>query len=144
MLRQRKTAKVQGIVQRARDRLLGGPVGTSDDGFDDDEDRVQRVGDLLANIVMYMSSGTPRPYRTGLDVVSGRAALEVLERRRPLRQSTRRLHREVGRRARPTPTGSPTPMQTQADTPSRPSTRYLGITVYSTCITELDHPDTVR
>jgi len=53
MLRQRKTAKVQGIVQRARDRLLGGPIGSSDEGFDDDEeDRVQRMGDLLANIVM--------------------------------------------------------------------------------------------
>ena len=53
MLRQRKTAKVQGIVQRARDRLLGGPIGSSDEGFDDDEeDRVQRRGDLLANIVM--------------------------------------------------------------------------------------------
>ena len=53
MLRQRKTAKVQGIVQRARDRLMGGPIGSSDEGFDDDdEDRVQRMGDLLANIVM--------------------------------------------------------------------------------------------
>ena len=52
MLRQRKTAKVQGIVQRARDRLLGGPVGMTDEGIDDDEDRVQRMGDLLANIVM--------------------------------------------------------------------------------------------
>ena len=52
MLRQRKTAKVQGIVQRARDRLLGGPVGSPDEGFDDDEDRVQRMGNLLANIVM--------------------------------------------------------------------------------------------
>ena len=53
MLRQRKTAKVQGIVQRARDRLLGGPIGSTDEGFDDDEeDRVQRMGDLLANIVM--------------------------------------------------------------------------------------------
>ena len=54
MLRQRKTAKVQGIVQRARNRLLGGPIGSSDEGFDDgdDEDRVQRMGDLLANIVM--------------------------------------------------------------------------------------------
>jgi hypothetical protein len=53
MLRQRKTAKVQGIVQRARDRLPGGPIGSSDEGFDDDEeDRVQRMGDLLANVVM--------------------------------------------------------------------------------------------
>ena len=53
MLRQRKTAKVQGIVQRARDRLMGGPIGSSDEGFDDDDDdRVQRMGDLLANIVM--------------------------------------------------------------------------------------------
>ena len=52
MLRQRKTAKAQGIVQRARDRPPGGPIG-SDEGFDDDEeDRVQRMGDLLANIVM--------------------------------------------------------------------------------------------
>ena len=52
MLRQRKTAKVQGIAQRARDRLLDGPVGSSDEGFDDDKDRVWRMGDLLANIVM--------------------------------------------------------------------------------------------
>ena len=35
------------------DRLLGGPIGSSDEGFDDDEeDRVQQMGDLLANIVM--------------------------------------------------------------------------------------------
>ena len=52
MLRQRKAAKVQGIVQRARDRLLGRPLGMADEGIDDDEDRVQRMGDLLANIVM--------------------------------------------------------------------------------------------
>ena len=36
MLRKRKTAKVQGIVQRARDALMGGPVGTLDEGFEDD------------------------------------------------------------------------------------------------------------
>ena len=52
MLRQRKTAKVQGIVQRARDQLLGGPVGMADECIDEDEDRVQRMGDLLANIVL--------------------------------------------------------------------------------------------
>ena len=33
MLRKRKTAKVQGIVQRARDALMGGPVGTFEEGF---------------------------------------------------------------------------------------------------------------
>ena len=38
MLRKRKTAKVQGIVQRARDALIGGPVGTFDEGFEDDEE----------------------------------------------------------------------------------------------------------
>ena len=49
-----KTAKVQGIVQRVRDALFGGPVATMDEGFDDDEDRVQRMGDLqiLANVIM--------------------------------------------------------------------------------------------
>ena len=52
LLRQRKTAKVQGIVQRARDALFGGPVAMMDEGFDDDEDRVQRIGDLLANVIM--------------------------------------------------------------------------------------------
>ena len=52
LLRQRKTAKVQGIVQRARDALFGGPVAMIDEGFDDDEDRVQRMGDLLANVIM--------------------------------------------------------------------------------------------
>ena len=52
MVRQRKTAKVQGIVQRARDALFGGPAAMMDEGFDDDEDRVQRMGDLLANVIM--------------------------------------------------------------------------------------------
>ena len=31
----RKMAKVQGIVQRAPDALLGGPVGTADESIDD-------------------------------------------------------------------------------------------------------------
>ena len=31
MLQKRKTAKVQGIVQRARDTLIGGAVGTFDE-----------------------------------------------------------------------------------------------------------------
>ena len=39
---------VQSIVQRARDALMGGPVGTFDEGFEDGEDRVQRMGDMLA------------------------------------------------------------------------------------------------
>ena len=46
LLRQRKTAKVQGIVQRVRDALFGGPVATMDEGFDDDEDRVSANGGL--------------------------------------------------------------------------------------------------
>ena len=52
LLRQRKTAKVQGIVKRARDALLGGPVTMIDEGIDDSEDRVQRMGELLANVIM--------------------------------------------------------------------------------------------
>ena len=42
-MRKRKTAKVQGIVQHARDALMGDPTGTFDEGFDDEdaEDRVQ-------------------------------------------------------------------------------------------------------
>ena len=52
LLRQRKTAKVQGIVKRVRDALLGGPVTMVDEGIDDSEDRVQRMGELLANVIM--------------------------------------------------------------------------------------------
>ena len=42
-MRKRKTSKVQGIVLRARDAQMGGPIGTFDEGFDDEdaEDRVQ-------------------------------------------------------------------------------------------------------
>jgi hypothetical protein len=51
LIRKRMTAKVRGIVQRARDALLGGPNGTFDEGFEGDEDRVERMGDMLANII---------------------------------------------------------------------------------------------
>ena len=51
LLRKRMTAKVRGIVQRARDALLGGPNGTFDEGFEGDDDRVERMGDMLANII---------------------------------------------------------------------------------------------
>ena len=51
MLRKRKTAKLQGIVQWARDALMGRLVGTFDAGFEDDEDCVQCIGDMLANII---------------------------------------------------------------------------------------------
>jgi len=34
-----------------RDALLGGPNGTFDEGFEGDEDRVERMGDMLANII---------------------------------------------------------------------------------------------
>ena len=54
LLRRRKTAKGQGIVKRARDALFGGPVALGDEGIDDsdDEDRVQRMGELLANVIV--------------------------------------------------------------------------------------------
>ena len=45
----------QGIVQRARDALVSGPVGMFDEGFEDDEDQVQRMGDMLANIIIGLS-----------------------------------------------------------------------------------------
>ena len=45
------TAKVRGIVQRTRDVLLGGPNGTFDEGFEGEDDRVERMGDMLANII---------------------------------------------------------------------------------------------
>ena len=51
LLRKRMIAKVRGIVQRARDALLGGPNGTFDEGFEGDDDRVERMGDMLANII---------------------------------------------------------------------------------------------
>ena len=51
LLRKRMTAKVRGIVQRARHALLGGPNGTFDEGFEGDDDRVERMGDMLANII---------------------------------------------------------------------------------------------
>ena len=44
--------KGQRIVQRARDALLGGPVAMMDEGIDDNEDRVQRMGELLANVIV--------------------------------------------------------------------------------------------
>ena len=47
-----RTAKVQGIVKQARDALLGGPVTMIDEGIDVSEDRVQRMGELLANVIM--------------------------------------------------------------------------------------------
>ena len=52
LLRQRKTAKVQGIVKRARDALIGGPVTMIDESIDDSEDRVQRMGEQLANVIV--------------------------------------------------------------------------------------------
>ena len=52
LLRQRKTAKVQGIVKRVQDALFGGPVAMMDAGIDDNEDRVQRMGELLANVIV--------------------------------------------------------------------------------------------
>ena len=42
MLRKRMTAKVAGIGQRARDALLGGPIGSFNEGFEGDSDRVER------------------------------------------------------------------------------------------------------
>ncbi len=32
-------------------RMVGGPNGTFDEGFKGDDDRVERMGDLLANII---------------------------------------------------------------------------------------------
>ena len=47
-MRKRKTAKVQGIVQRARNALMGGPIGTFDEGFDDEDAEDACNGGLAA------------------------------------------------------------------------------------------------
>ena len=56
LLRKRMTAKVRGIVQRARDALLGGPNGTFDEGFEGDDDRVERMGCRPIGVIRCRSS----------------------------------------------------------------------------------------
>ena len=48
--RRRKTAKVQGIVQRARNAMAGGPVGGADHTDGDLDARVEIAGQTLRNI----------------------------------------------------------------------------------------------
>ena len=48
--RRRKTAKAQGMVQRARNAMAGGPVGGSDHTVGDLDARAEIAGHTLRNI----------------------------------------------------------------------------------------------